>query len=90
MKLALVAILALSLAACGGTSKAADTTPAATEATDPAGEPTADGNCCCEFIIETGEGDDMSENMISRMMTSQQCDDESGTCVGDAACIAPL
>ena len=76
-----ISLLSLSLAACGGKSKPAETTPPAEE------EVAAD--CCCEFVEETGEGDEMQENQVNRSMTKADCDGNSGQCVDAATCAAP-
>ena len=80
MKLSLTALfLAFALAACGGKSK-----PATTE--EPAGKKVA-GDCCCEFIEETMIGDgseDTAENQVRRMMSGQECEQNSGSCVAAA------
>lgn len=74
------ALLSLSLAACGGKSKPA--------AGDTAPKVAAD--CCCDFIEETMIGDgseDTAENQVYRMMSAQECEQNSGTCGNDdSAC----
>jgi hypothetical protein len=75
-----VALFSLSLAACGGKSKPAETT------TGPDEKVAAD--CCCDFIEETMIGDgseDTAENQVHRMMSGQECEENSGTCVEDKA-----
>jgi hypothetical protein len=83
MKLAhVVALLSLSLAACGGKSKPADTAGDG----DNAAKVAAD--CCCDFIEETMIGDgseDTAENQVYRMMSAEECEQNSGTCVTDDA-----
>lgn len=80
MKLTIVtALLSLSLAACGGKSKPAETGGGGGEATERVA-----ADCCCEFIEETGEGDEMAENQVRRMMTGQECEQNTGTCIADA------
>ena len=75
-----VALLSVSLAACGGKSK-----PAAGGG-DNAAKVAAD--CCCDFIEETMIGDgseDTAENQVYRMMSAQECEQNSGTCGNDDA-----
>ncbi len=81
------ALLTLALAACGGKSRPA----AAPAGGGGGGETKAAADCCCEFIEETMIGDgseDTAENQVSRLMSSAECQDNSGSCVGADACAA--
>jgi len=82
------AVLSLSFAACGGKSKGTEPTGGGTE------EKKVAGDCCCEFIEETMIGDgseDTAENQVRRLMTAQECEQNSGTCVtDDATCASDL
>jgi hypothetical protein len=81
-----VAVLSLSLAACGGKAK-----PAVEPSADSDGEAKVAADCCCEFIEETMIGDgseDTAENQVARLMSGADCEDNSGTCVGADACAA--
>ncbi len=80
---ALVLALSLALAACGGKTAA----PA-----DPAADPPAAADpelCCCDYIQETGDGDDMAENQTFEMMPPDACAGEGGSCADDDAACAP-
>jgi hypothetical protein len=84
MKLSIVltsVLLSFALAACGGKSKPADT------AGGGADQKKVAGGCCCEFIEETMIGDgseDTAENQVRRMMSGQECEQNSGNCVAAA------
>ncbi|MBZ0237626.1 MAG: hypothetical protein K8M05_35250 [Deltaproteobacteria bacterium] len=83
LSFAFAALLSLSLAACGGKSKPAETTGGGG---DGAEEKVA-ADCCCDFIEETPideSGEETAENQVYRMMTKAECDENSGQC-GDAA-----
>lgn len=84
---ALVLALSLALAACGGKT-AAPADPAGA----PAGDPPAAADpelCCCDYIQETGDGDDMAENQTFEMMPPDACAGEGGSCADDTAACAP-
>ncbi|HUQ01943.1 MAG TPA: hypothetical protein VM261_05570 [Kofleriaceae bacterium] len=74
-------LFSLAIAACGGKSKPADTAGGGGE------EKKMAGGCCCEFVEETMIGDgseDTAENQVRRMMSGQECEQNSGTCVAAA------
>lgn len=73
-----LAALVISLAACGGTK---------TQPKDPIEDDQVEGGmCCCEWIEETGDGDEMAENAVQGMMGPPECDEKGGTCDEAQAC----
>lgn len=82
---ALMLSLGLGLAACGGGSKPATEEPTGDSEMDsdvPAAE-----LCCCDYIEETGEGDEMAENQTYSMMPPADCEG-LGACTDASACEA--
>ncbi len=74
-----IAIAILSLAACGGAKPKS-------EAEKIENDEVTGGMCCCEYVQESGEGDEMSEEMVQEMMDPAACDGQSGTCDEADAC----
>jgi len=81
-------ILSFGLAACGGGSKPATEEPVGDDktTTDPLPDDVPAGDeCCCDYIEETGEGDNMSENQMFSMIPVADCEG-MGQCTDDVAC----
>jgi hypothetical protein len=66
-------VLSLGLFACGGGSKPAAQEPAGEEETAEEEAPTDPELCCCDYIEETGDGDEMAENQTFSMMPPDEC-----------------
>jgi len=88
-------ILSLGLFACGGGSKPSAVQPAEESnsslegAQEDPGMPVENEQCCCDYILEGGEGDTMHEEQTFELMSAGECDTNSGACVEDvAACTA--
>lgn len=80
----IVLALSLFLFACGGGSKAAPEEPADESLNQVEGGPDDPELCCCEYVEETGEGDEMSEEMVTSMMPPEECAGSSGQCLETA------
>ena len=69
----------LLFAACGGAKPKS-------EAEKIENDEVTGGMCCCEYVQESGEGDEMSEEMVQEMMDPAACEGQGGTCDEAQSC----